>query len=156
MPGLLSPTHWHHSSSVVASLNPTGRGCMETRSSIPSRQSLHLRRLNYSRASGSGSIAALCPSRLRPTWNRPGNTQTSSHSESEYLQNELSLGRMLGPFTETDDLPSLQVNRFGVIPKGHNSGKWRLITDLSYPPGQSVNEGIDPALCSMAYTTVDR
>ena len=62
---------------------------------------------------------------------------------------------MLGPFTETDDLPSLQVNRFGVIPKGHNSGKWRLITDLSYPPGQSINEGIDPALCSMAYTIVD-
>ena len=74
---------------------------------------------------------------------------------TEYLQNKLSLGRMLGPFKETDDLPSLQVNWFGVIPKGHNSGRWRLITDLSYPPGQSVNDGIDPALCSMAYTTVN-
>ena len=66
----------------------------------------------------------------------------------KYLQNELSLDRMLDPFKETDDLPSLQVNPFGVIPEGHNSGKWRLITDLSYPPGQSINDGIDPALCS--------
>ena len=74
---------------------------------------------------------------------------------SEYLQKELSLGRMLGPFSSTKLLPPLQVNRFGVIPKGHNSGKWRLITDLSFPPGSSVNDGIDAAFCSMAYTTVD-
>ena len=49
----------------------------------------------------------------------------------------------------------LHVNRFGVIPKGHNTGKWRLITDLSYPPGYSVNDGIDPDLCSLSYCTVD-
>ena len=30
----------------------------------------------------------------------------------------------------------LHVNRFGIILKGHNTGKWRLITDLSFPPGQ--------------------
>ena len=30
--------------------------------------------------------------------------------------------------------PPLQINRLGVIiPKGHNTGKWRLITDLSFP-----------------------
>ena len=49
----------------------------------------------------------------------------------------------------------LHVNRFGVIPKGHNTGKWRLITDLLYPPGYSVNDGIDPDLCSLSYCTVD-
>ncbi len=43
-------------------------------------------------------------------------------------------------------LSPLQVNRFGVIPKGHNTGKWRLIMDLSYPPEQSVNDSIDPQL----------
>ena len=74
---------------------------------------------------------------------------------SEYLRKELSLGRMLGPFSSTDSLPPLHVNRFGVIPKGHNSGKWRLITDLSFPPGDSVNDGIDAAFCSMSYTTVE-
>ena len=30
-----------------------------------------------------------------------------------------------------------------------------MITDLSYPHGHSVNNGIEPSLCSMAYTTVD-
>lgn len=36
-----------------------------------------------------------------------------------------------------------------------NAGKWRLITDLSSPHGQSVNGGIDPTLCSLTYITVD-
>ena len=70
----------------------------------------------------------------------------SQHPEvfQEYLENELSRGRMLGPFPTTHTYPHLQVNRVGIIPKGHNSGKWRLITDLSFPPDQSVNDGIDP------------
>lgn len=81
----------------------------------------------------------------------------SEHPEiiSEYLAKECQLGRMLGPFTQATELPQLQVNRFGVIPKGHNTGKFRLITDLSFPPGQSVNDGIDPNICSLAYTTVE-
>ena len=48
------------------------------------------------------------------------------------------------------------MNRFGVILKGHNNGKWRLISDLSYPPGRSVNDGIDPDLCSLSYISVDQ
>ena len=74
---------------------------------------------------------------------------------TDYLQKELSLGRLLGPFQSTAMLPQLQINRFGVIPKGHNTGKWRLITDLSFPTGFSVNDGIDPLLCTLSYTTVD-
>ena len=74
---------------------------------------------------------------------------------SEYLQKELTLGRMLGPFGNREALPHLHINRFGVIPKGHNTGKWRLITDLSYPHGHSVNDGIEPSLCSLSYTTID-
>ena len=75
-----------------------------------------------------------------------------------YLDKERSLGRMLGPFAPSDvtEPAGLHVNRFGVIPKGHNTGKWRLITDLSYPPGQSVNDGIDPALCSLSYASVEQ
>jgi len=42
-----------------------------------------------------------------------------------------------------------------VIPKGHNIGKWRLITDLSFPEGSSVNDGIDSELCSLSYVTMD-
>ena len=80
-----------------------------------------------------------------------------SHPEvvTDYLQKECSLGRMLGPFSETEALPCLHVNRFGVIPKGINTGKFRLITDLSFPIASSVNDGISPDLCTLAYTTVD-
>ena len=53
------------------------------------------------------------------------------------------------------NLPSLHINRFGVITKGHNTGKWCLITDLSYPHGQSVNDSIDSSLCSPIYSMVD-
>ena len=69
----------------------------------------------------------------------------------EYISKELRLGRILA----TSCHPAIHINRFGVIPKGHNSGKWRLITDLSYPPGNSVNDGIDPKHCSLQYTTVE-
>ena len=74
---------------------------------------------------------------------------------TKYIQDELSRGRMLGPFHSPQGLPPLHINRFGVIPKGHNTGKWRLITDLSFPHGKSVNDGVDQALCSLSYTTVD-
>ncbi len=58
-------------------------------------------------------------------------------------------------FPCTDHLPRLHISRFGVIPKGHNTGKFRLITDLSFPAGQSVNDGVDSELCSLVYTKVD-
>ena len=72
---------------------------------------------------------------------------------AEYLANELKLNRMLGPFN--NDVKEFQ----SVLPKGHGTGKWRLITDLSYPPpppppppGSSVNDGIDLSLCSLRHT----
>ena len=50
----------------------------------------------------------------------------------------------------------VQVSRIGVVPKGHTVGRWRLITDLSFPKGHSVNDGVSSNLCSMSYTSVDR
>ena len=73
----------------------------------------------------------------------------------DYLQSELAKGRMLGPFSSTESLPPVHINKFGVIPKGHNTGKWRLISDLSFPRGRSVNDGIDEALYSLSYISVD-
>ena len=77
---------------------------------------------------------------------------------STYLTKECSLGWLLGSFPreDLDILPGLQINRFRVIPKGHNTGKWCLLTDLSYPPGASLNDGISPELCSLVYTSVER
>jgi hypothetical protein len=72
---------------------------------------------------------------------------------SEYLAKELTLGRMLGPFCKSASVAAaVHINRFGVIPKGHNTGRWRLITDLR---GHSVNDGIDAGLCSLTYSTID-
>lgn len=41
---------------------------------------------------------------------------------------------------------------------GHSkgdSGKWRLIMDMSLPEGHSVNNGIQDSLCSLSYVSVD-
>ena len=71
-----------------------------------------------------------------------------------YLKEELSLGKVVGPLP-----PSLytgcHVSRFGVIPKGHQQEKWRLIVDLSFPKGHSINNGIPKPLCSLKYISID-
>ena len=72
----------------------------------------------------------------------------------EYLQTEISLGRVAGSFPP-DAIPDGHVSRFGVIPKNHQPNKWRLIFDLSYPTRHSVNDGISPPLCSLHYVTID-
>lgn len=73
---------------------------------------------------------------------------------SKFLTDELSRGRMLGPFPLQAQV-DIHINRVGVVPKGHNTGKFRMITDLSHPEGRSVNDGVDPELCSLSYLSVD-
>ena len=68
-----------------------------------------------------------------------------------YLKVEIEEGLVLGPITQSD---SLHINRFGVIPKRHQTGKWRLIVDLSHPEGASINDGIPPERCSLKYPSV--
>ena len=72
----------------------------------------------------------------------------------EYLKNELHHQRISGPFQKTE-AKGVHINRFGVIPKHHQTDKWRLIVDLSFPNGRSVNDGIPKTLCSLSYITVD-
>lgn len=50
----------------------------------------------------------------------------------------------------------LHINRIAVVPKAHTPGKWRLIKDMPFPEGESVNYGIDPAHCILQYTSVER
>lgn len=71
----------------------------------------------------------------------------------EYLVKECSLGRIVGPLNPTI-LPGVHISRFGVIPKKHAQNEWRMILDLSSPEGSSVNDGVDPALCSLTYPSV--
>ena len=71
-----------------------------------------------------------------------------------YLQSEVQTGRVAGPFSQPV-LPVLHVSRFGVIPKRHQPGKWRLILDLTSPAGHTVNDGIVGEDYSLQYMKVD-
>jgi len=92
---------------------------------------------------------------LRPA--RHNMPSAAAHPDviNKYVGDEIAGGRIFGPFPK-GEIPNLQINRMGVVPKGHTPGRWRLITDLSFPEGASVNDGIDPHLCSLQYTSVDR
>ena len=71
----------------------------------------------------------------------------------EYLVRECSLGCILGPLNPTI-IPEVHISCFGVMPKKHAQNEWRMILDLSSPEGSSVNDGVDPALCSLTYPSV--
>jgi hypothetical protein len=55
---------------------------------------------------------------------------------------------VLGTFIRAE-VPKVHLNRFGVIPKSRQPGRWRLIVDLS------CNDGISSDLCSLQYVKVD-
>ena len=102
---------------------------------------------------------------FRIGFNRPYHTLRSARKNlgsaiehpkvvEEYLAAEISQNRVAGPFNRSS-IADVHISRFGVIPKGHQSNKWRLIVDLSHPVGHSVNDGISKQLCSLRYITVD-
>ena len=73
----------------------------------------------------------------------------------EYLQTEIHMGRLIGPLDNSFKLVT-QISCFGVIPKSHQPGKWRLIVDLSHPVGFSMNDSIPKNLSSIKYTMLSR
>lgn len=68
------------------------------------------------------------------------------------IQEEINLGRMLGPFKYLP-ISTLRISPIGVVPK--SDGKWRLITHLSHPISKSVNTFIDPTICKVSFTSFD-
>jgi len=78
---------------------------------------------------------------------------TNQEVVTAYLEEECAHGRVIlvGP---RESVAGLHISPFGVIPKGQ-TGKWRLIVDLSSPHGHSVNDGIDRELCSLSYVSVE-
>ena len=72
---------------------------------------------------------------------------------AEFLATECAVGRVLGPFSR-DLVPSVHINHVGAVPKS-TPGKYRLIVDLSYPAGHSVNTGIAQGVCSLKYVSVE-
>ena len=74
---------------------------------------------------------------------------------SSYIREEVSLGRMVGPIPEDVALSwGVHCSPIGLIPKSQ-PGQWRMIVDLSFPRGVSVNDGISSSCCSVVYTSVD-
>ena len=68
---------------------------------------------------------------------------------SEYLAAKVALWRKAGPFNQFNQLPFLTYVGLPiaiVIKKDSDSVKYCIIHDLSWPPGDSVNDHIDPDL----------
>ncbi|XP_060578808.1 uncharacterized protein LOC132735820 [Ruditapes philippinarum] len=57
------------------------------------------------------------------------------------LYEDKTFGWIVGPFKQPP-ISNLRINAVGLVPK--RSGDWRLITNLSFPPNNSVNEFIEP------------
>ena len=73
---------------------------------------------------------------------------------SDFLSSKLRAVLVLG-LIEPEVAPSVQVNRFRLVPKGYQPGNWQLIVDLSFPRGCSVNDAIESEMCSLHYTWMD-
>lgn len=70
------------------------------------------------------------------------------------LAKELMEDRIAGPFKEAP-FTNFRVSPIGLVEK-KTKGEYRLIHHLSYPKGDSVNDFIDPELCSVQYTSFDQ
>ena len=89
---------------------------------------------------------------LRSSTHNHPSCRVNPAAVSSYISSERAAGRMLGPLPQSD---SIQVSPIGLGPKGHQGDAWRLIVDLSYPGGQSINDKITSDLCSLWYPSVD-
>ena len=78
---------------------------------------------------------------------------TKYHTEVEnVIKYDLARGRKIGPFNTPPD--NFVGSPLGAFEKKRSRGKYRVIHDLSWPPGQSINENIDID-SSVHYVTID-
>ena len=68
------------------------------------------------------------------------------------LQSEIRAGRLVQASADTP----VHISLIGLIPKASQPGKWRLIKDLSSLRGASLNDTIEPELCSLKYAAIDQ
>ena len=81
-----------------------------------------------------------CVDPVPATRNHAGATQFPEHVD-EYFRTELAYSAVMGPFTIPPFLSRIGISPISTRAK-KNSSKRRIILDLSYPPGRSVNDGI--------------
>ena len=61
---------------------------------------------------------------------------------SQFIETELAKGGIAGPFTRNPLISDLTISPLMTVPK-RGTSKRRVVHDLSFPPGRSVNSGID-------------
>jgi hypothetical protein len=91
-----------------------------------------------------------------PLTNNPKNHNSLLNMISQakaMISKELKLGRIAGPFS-TPPFPDFVISPLGLVPK-KESGKFRMIHDLSNPFGRSVNTFIEPTDAAVSYETLD-
>jgi hypothetical protein len=90
-----------------------------------------------------------------PTTNTPTNLKTSAQHPDivdDKINKEVELGRIAGPFPHPP-LDPLILSPMGLQPK-KVPGQFRVIHHLSYPRGQSVNDGIPHECATVQYASV--
>ena len=70
----------------------------------------------------------------------------------ESVEHEMFLGRIAWPF-RLRPIPNLRSSPLGLVP--NKTSGWSLITHLSYPPANSVNDFIDEKLTIVQYSKFD-
>ena len=92
------------------------------------------------------------PRYYRESNNWPSAIKYSS-AVSDSISKDLAKGRKAGPF-EVPPFSTFVGSPMGAFLKKRSNNKYRVIHDLSWPPGQSVNDGISID-CSMNYINID-
>ena len=85
--------------------------------------------------------------------NHPSAT-SNREAVQDYITSEMGAGRLVGPIRESL-IPFVHVSPLGLVPKSHQPNRFRMIVDLSFPKGRSVNDGISKVLASISYASVD-
>ena len=86
-----------------------------------------------------------------------GNHQSALQATTvvdEKIRHEVDLGRVAGPFRDITFV-KFQSSPLGLVPK-HDPGKYRLIHDLSFPKGDSINAYTAREYSTIQYESLDR
>ena len=79
--------------------------------------------------------------------------QANIHTVKQNIDKEVLLGRMAGHFV-SPPLKNFVTSPLGLVPK-KEAGQFRLIHDLSFPRGHSVNSNIDTYFATVQYENLD-
>ena len=87
---------------------------------------------------------------LRSCRNNMPSVSRKAEAVDHFVREEVHAGRLVQQL----ETAKVHVSPIGLVPKQGRPDSFRIIVDLSSPPGYSVNDGIDGGWCSLSYTTV--